>query len=88
MATRYFDKAQTATFTHSGVSNLWMSGYTMPLRLARVHTVGVSPNQTRRRQNADADWQALGKGVRWAFAIEGGSALVIYAIWSLLRLWI
>jgi hypothetical protein len=86
MATRHFEKSQMATFPESGVSSLWMNGYAMPLRLARVHTVGVSPNQRRRQQVAVADWQALGRGVRWAFAIEGGTALLIYGMWCLLRL--
>jgi len=30
----------------------------------------------------------LRKGVRWAFAIEGGFGLLIYAAWYLWHLWL
>jgi len=87
MATRYFEKSQTATFPESTASGLWMSGYAAPLRLARVQGPGAPRLNLYSQQRAVADWHALGKGVRWAFAIEGGSALFIYGIWCLWRLW-
>jgi len=63
-----------------------MNGYAAPLRLARVHKIGASRQQLNLQQEAVTDWHALGKGLRWAFAIESGTALLIYAIWRLWRL--
>lgn len=85
MATRYFEKSQMATFSESMVSP-WMSGYAVPLRLARVPDRRAPRQSVNYQQQAVADWHALSKGLRWAFAIEGGTALLIYGIWCLLRL--
>lgn len=87
MATRYFEKSQMATFSESlGSSGPWMSGYAAPLRLARVQDRRALNESLDWQQRAVADWHALSKGIRWAFAIEGGTALLIYAIWCLWRL--
>jgi hypothetical protein len=88
MATRYFEKSQMATFPESmGASGPWMSGYAAPLRLARVQDRRACHQDQNQdlQPGAVADWHALSRGLRWAFAIEGGTALLIYAIW---RLWL
>jgi hypothetical protein len=85
MATRYFEKSQMATFSESMVSP-WMKGYAAPLRLARVADRRAPRQSVIYQQQAVADWHALSKGLRWAFAIEGGTALLIYGIWCLMRL--
>lgn len=87
MATRYFEKSQMATFPESLVSpGPWMSGYAAPLRLARVQDRRSLHQSSDWQQQAVADWHALSKGLRWAFAIEGGTALLIYGLWQLARL--
>ena len=85
MAARRFVNANAATFSEAVLSTLLMSGYSAPLRLAHV----VEPtmvSSTEWRQEAIDDLHALGKGVRWAFAIEAGFGLLIYAAWHLWRL--
>ena len=36
---------------------------------------------------SSVDWSNLSKGLRWAFGIEGGAALLIYGMWELWHLW-
>ena len=63
-----------------------MSSYSFPV----LRTEGMSVDATK----AQAEWPAeavvnhhdLGKGVRWALAIEGAAAMCIYAICYLCRL--
>jgi hypothetical protein len=86
MATRHFEKSQAAAFPGSLSSKVFLSGYAAPLRLAHVYDAGALRQNPEWHQQAVVDLHALGRGVRWAFAIEGGAALLIYAIWSLWRL--
>ena len=53
------------------------------------------PGASRGGIDDDAEWPAeafvnlddLGKGVRWALAIEVATALSLYSLWHLWRLW-
>jgi hypothetical protein len=85
MATRHFEKSQMAIFPES-MGSPWMGGYAAPLRLARVPDRRIPHQCLDRQQHAVADWNALSKGLSWAFAIEGGTALLIYGIWCFCRL--
>lgn len=88
MATRHFESSNAATFSESVLSTLLMSGYSAPLRLARVVEPAGIVSSAEWRQEAIEDLHALGRGVRWAFAIEGGFGLLIYAVWCFWHLWL
>ena len=88
MATRHFESSNVASFSESVLPTLLMSGYSAPLRLARVVGPTVRTSGAEWRQEAIDDLHALRKGVRWAFAIEGGFGLLIYAAWYLWHLWL
>jgi hypothetical protein len=84
MATRHFDNASLGAFPESIFARtLLMSGYAAPLRLIRP-----LPGESgfRQRRASEVDTNNIGRCVRWAFAIEGGAALAVYAIWALVRL--
>jgi len=81
MATRHFDNLGTLPVLSS---TLLMSGCTAPLRLV-VHQ--QTDLRDLDRSAAEDDCGNMGRCLRWAFAIEGGAALVIYALWQLWRLW-
>lgn len=84
MATRHFGNSNRATFSESVLSTL-MNGYSAPLRLVRAEPQ-LRVSSADQNQEAIEDLHALGKGVRWAFAIEGGFGLLIYAAWYLWHL--
>jgi hypothetical protein len=87
MATRYFENGNLAESAESLLfSTMLMIGYTAPLRLVRVPEEDRAQVGASRNEQALADVQALKRGVRWAFAIEGGAALLAYAAWCLWRL--
>ena len=80
MATRHFDNLGSLPALSS---TLLMSGFAAPLRL-------VLPKQTDVRDldraPAEDDCGDMGRCIRWAFAIEGGAALLVYALWQIWRL--
>jgi len=85
MATRHFDNASLGTVPESFLPfSLLMRGYATPLRLIR-------PRQSEKagREQLPAPTVAesgdIGRCLRWAFAIEGGAAAAICAIWVLCR---
>lgn len=83
MATRHFDNASLGRFPESLLPvNLWMSGHAAPLRL-----VGAQQQTLAGRRGVPAGPEAgnIGRCIRWAFALEGGAALLIYAAWVLLH---
>jgi hypothetical protein len=89
MATRHFDNANlTQTSNRLLFSAKLRNGYSTPLRLVRAYDESQARLGANWNQEAVADLQALGRGVRWAFAIEGGTALLIYAVWYLWHLWL
>lgn len=55
--------------------------------LFELHTewrvLGASHGEAEFLRQANVDHEDLGRGVRWALAIELAAALGIYAIWSL-----
>jgi hypothetical protein len=81
MATRHFDNASLGAVPESLLPHwLLMSGYAAPLRYVRAQRAAIA--------NRDENWAFaesgnIGRCIRWAFAIEGGVALVI---WALIRL--
>jgi hypothetical protein len=84
MATRHFDDASLGAFPESiFASTLLMSGYSAPLRLIRPLPAATA---LRGQQPLEADTNNMGRCIRWALAIEGGTALAIYAIYVLVRL--
>jgi hypothetical protein len=87
MATRHFDKASLGAIPESAMPfSLLMSGYATPLRLILAEQPERAGREPVRRDASDAEWGNIGRGVRWAFAIEGGAALAICAVWALWRL--
>jgi hypothetical protein len=87
MATRHFERSNVATFSESVLSTL-MNGYSAPLRLVYAVEPQVRVSSAVCNQEAIDDLHALSKGVRWAFAIEGGFGLLLYAVWCLWHLFL
>lgn len=88
MATRHFENAMHQGFSSSSLPAApWMGGNSAPLRLARVRTSDVDRLQAARQAAAVIDQGNMGRCLRWAFGLEGGMAMLIYAIWSLHHLW-
>jgi hypothetical protein len=86
MATRHFENASLATFSDSNLSStLLMDGFPAPLRLTHVGQPGTEPREGSFSPPAVAEFSNIGRCVRWAFAMEGGAAVVLYAIWVLLQ---
>jgi hypothetical protein len=87
VATRHFEQSRMAPSSESLLSQATlMSGYAAPLRLARIYNTAAFRQNLNWQEEAAADFEALRRGVRWAFAIEGGTALLICAVWYLWRL--
>lgn len=59
-----------------------------PLAGARPIGTGIGHDIAEWPAEALVNLHDLGKGVRWALAIEGVAALTIYAAWQLWRLWL
>ena len=84
LATRHFENSPAFSGLLSPASPpKLMSGSAAPLRLARLYDLGAFHSELDRHREAAEDLYALARGVRWAFAIEGGTALLIYAVWHL-----
>lgn len=83
MATRHFDNLGSLPVLPSTVL---MSGCAAPLRLVLPQQPGSEVRDSE-RSPTEVDWDSMGRCLRWGFAIEGGAALVIYALWQLWRLW-
>jgi hypothetical protein len=63
--------------------NVELSNHTFQESHAEWLDVGPLHGEAECLPQAIANCQDLGKGVRWALAIEAAAALSIYAIWSL-----
>jgi hypothetical protein len=90
MATRHFETAPLGIHPDSLLSStLLMSGLAAPLRLTLTRA------QQTERESRGALWQEpeemdisnIGRCIRWALAIEGGAAALIFAGWALIRIW-
>jgi hypothetical protein len=88
MATRHFENASLATLSDSILSSsLLMDGFPAPLRLTHVEQPGTEMHEGAIPPPAAVEFSNIGKCVRWAFAIEGGVAVLAYTIWVLLHHW-
>jgi hypothetical protein len=61
--------------------------YAAPIQV-HFHRVTAISLAEDRRKDASVDRYSLGKGLRWAFALEAGAALILYGIWQLWHLWL
>ena len=87
MATRHFDKTGVGVFPESLLpSTFLMSGYAAPLRLIRPQYPATGAEQCACGTSSNLEVSNIGRCIRWAVAIEGGAALVVYATWAVLRL--
>jgi hypothetical protein len=85
MATQRFDDAHFLAAA-SSLAQLQMASYAT---FASTQAIGG------RDGGAEAIWPteavsnppSVAKGVGWAIAIEGGTALCLYAVWSFWHLW-
>jgi hypothetical protein len=88
MATRHFENASLATLSDSILSSaLLMDGFPAPLRLTHVEQPGTEVRQEPFPPPAVVEFSNIGKCIRWAFAVEGGAAVAVYAIWAFLHYW-
>jgi hypothetical protein len=86
MATRHFDNASLGAVPESLLPfSLLMSGYAAPLRLIRQHQPDAADREEQ-GYGSTVESGNIGRCIRWAFAIEGGAAAAVCAIWALCRL--
>ena len=64
-----------------------MSSYAAPLMPAQVLDSSAMDAEAEWPPEAIVNWGNLGKGIRWAIAIEGVAALAVYGAWQLWHLW-
>jgi hypothetical protein len=89
MATRHFENAQLGILPDSLISStLLMSGYASPLRLSRPQQAEANNLTSEKPGAAELDVNNIGRCIRWAFAIEGGVAALIFAGWAVWRFWL
>jgi hypothetical protein len=95
MATRHFENVQLATLPNSGFPNSeWssrlMRGYAAPLRkfprVAQQEEENEHPGMDWPPPSAVIDFRKFARCMRWAFALEGGAALLGCAVWMVCRL--
>ena len=88
MATRHFENAHLGILPDSLLSStLLMSGYAAPLRLTRAEQASPQERTSDAQAAAEFEVNDIGRCIRWAFAIEGGVAALIFAGWALWRIW-
>jgi hypothetical protein len=88
MATRHFENSSLAALSDSILSStLLMDGFPAPLRLTHVEQPGTGISDGVVPPPAVVEFTNIGKCIRWAFATEGGAALLIYAVWALCHYW-
>jgi hypothetical protein len=86
--TQAFDNANPTDASPSLLSpTMQMSSYAAPMMAAQVIDSSPTDAEAEFPPEAIVNWGNLGKGVRWALAIEGAVALVIYGGWQLWRFW-
>jgi hypothetical protein len=89
MATRHFDHASLGACPESLLPlNLLMSGFAAPLKLLRPQPSEIRSRETAWMPAREVETGNIGRCIRWAFAIEGASALAALAVWALWRLFI
>ena len=90
MATQYFENASLATLSDSMLSStLLMDGFPAPLHLTHVEQPGteIGEGSLQLQPPAVSEFSNIGRCVRWAFAVEGGVAVLAYAAWALWHYW-
>ncbi len=88
MAARHFENAPLGILPDSLISStLLMSGYAAPLRLTRPQQAEARNRTSDKVVPAELDVNNIGRCIRWAFAIEGGVAALIFAGWAVWRFW-
>jgi len=80
--------AHSAASTPQCASPAPMSSYSFPVLRAEGMSVDAMKAEAEWPAEAVVNHHDLGKGVRWALAIEGIAAMCIYAICYLCRLWL
>jgi hypothetical protein len=89
MATRHFENAHLGMLPDSLYSStLLMNGFAAPLRLTRAQQAEPENVKTEMPALADMAVNNIGRCIRWAFAIEGGVAALIFAGWAVWRFWL
>jgi hypothetical protein len=89
MAARHFENAQLGILPDSLISStLLMSGYAAPLRLTRPQPAESSSRISEGPALEVVDVNNIGRCIRWAFAIEGGVAALVFAGWAVWRFWL
>ena len=87
MQSQAFDNANLSAPSSSLLSpTIEMSSFAAPLA-AHVVESSATDAEAEFPPEAIVNWGDLGKGVRWALAIEGAAALVVYGTWQLWHLW-
>ncbi len=89
MATQRLEVAQLmATSPSPIVSPLQMASYASTFASAHVIASKGLGVQAELHSEAAVNLRLLGRGVGWAFGIEGVTALCLYAIWLVWHLWL
>ncbi len=87
MATRHFDYASLGAIPESlSPLNLLMSGFAAPLRLLRPQQSEIAIREKALNAGEEVETSNMGRCIRWAFALEAGAALVVFAVWAACRL--
>jgi hypothetical protein len=82
MSTQPFDHRNAATIRAARSPRLsHRANFTGPFLRVRAFNLKALRQETAWPPAAVTDVRALARGVSWAFAIEGGMALLIYAAW-------
>jgi hypothetical protein len=81
------NKSLTATPRTQFSSTMQMNSYAAPLTAAQVVDSSVTNVEAEWPPETIVEWGSLGKGIRWAFAIEGIIAVVLYGAWQLWHFW-
>jgi hypothetical protein len=88
MATRHFENAPLGMHPDSLLSSTrLLSGFTARLSRAQARRAETQFREAELPASSEVDVNNIGQCIRWAFAIEGGVALLIYAGWAAWRLW-
>jgi hypothetical protein len=88
MATRHFESASLGIHPDSlFLSTRLMSGFAAPLSWVQVQQANVQFREDGWPASTQVEVNNIGQCIRWASAIEGGIALLIYAGWVVWHLW-
>lgn len=87
MATQHLTNPTFGTLPRPQFSSaILRSGCAAPLKLFLPAQPGAEVQEQVLPLPAEVECNRIGRCLRWALAIEGGAALLIYALWTLLHL--